>query len=98
MEVSNEAAELNSTREALYWLMFKNLSRSGTMGCSFGCDDWRRPWRTAMSSEQTPLTQAQREEFWRTMGWRPDLSQAQRQAIEQEWDDASIRMAESFGY
>lgn len=51
-----------------------------------------------MSEEPTELTQAQREEFWRTMGWRPELTEAQRQVIEGEWDDASIKMAESFGY
>ncbi|MFD6401226.1 hypothetical protein [Nocardia sp. NPDC060249] len=52
-----------------------------------------------MESDETPLTQAQREDFWRReAGWSLDLSEAERQRIEQKWPDRAIRMAESFGY
>ena len=47
---------------------------------------------------KTPMTQERREAFWRAQGWGPDLSEAERRKIEQEWDDASIEYAESLGY
>ncbi|MEV0399591.1 hypothetical protein [Actinoallomurus sp. NPDC050550] len=46
--------------------------------------------------EKSRLTH--REAFWRRRGWRPDMPEEQRQAIEREWDDTSIRLAEFHGF
>ncbi|WP_181699522.1 hypothetical protein [Nocardia sp. GTS18] len=45
-----------------------------------------------------PMTQARREAFWRTRGWRPDLPADKRLAIEQSWPDEMIEEAEFHGF
>ncbi|WP_175272172.1 hypothetical protein [Prescottella equi] len=45
-----------------------------------------------------PMTQERREAFWRTFGWSPDLSEAQRKAIEERWTDPDIEEAEALGF
>ncbi|GAA5107943.1 MULTISPECIES: hypothetical protein [Nocardia] len=49
-------------------------------------------------SDTPELTREQREEFWRRRGWRPDLPEEQRLAIEREWDDEAIELAEFHGF
>lgn len=52
-----------------------------------------------MSTNEIPtLTQEQREAFWRQWGWSPDLPEAERLAIEQEWDDLAIDLAKFHGF
>ncbi|MEV6556006.1 hypothetical protein AB0M22_09835 [Nocardia sp. NPDC051756] len=45
-----------------------------------------------------PFTQEHREEFWRRCGWSPELPEAERAAIERQWDDDAIDLAELFGW
>ncbi|WP_169815692.1 hypothetical protein [Nocardia inohanensis] len=45
-----------------------------------------------------PLSDEHREAFWRTVGWRPDLPDQEREHIERCWDDQSIELAEAFGF
>ena len=49
-------------------------------------------------NETPPLTQEQREAFWRRRGWTPELSDNARAMIEQEWDDLAIEEAEAHGF
>ncbi|MFD3595999.1 hypothetical protein ACFWU5_25020 [Nocardia sp. NPDC058640] len=51
-----------------------------------------------MAEDTTPMSQARREDFWHTVGWRPDLPEDQRLAIEQAWPDPMIEEAESHGF
>ncbi|QLY30720.1 hypothetical protein [Nocardia huaxiensis] len=44
------------------------------------------------------LSFERREAFWRSVGWRPDLPDGEREAIERCWDDESIELAEVFGF
>lgn len=44
------------------------------------------------------ITQEQREEVWRRHGWRPDLSETERQQIEDHWTDQDIEMAQELGF
>ncbi|MFI9510467.1 hypothetical protein [Nocardia sp. NPDC052566] len=48
--------------------------------------------------EPNALSREHREAFWRRCGWSPDLPDAQRRAIEQDWDDESIEQAEALGW
>ncbi|WP_170313014.1 hypothetical protein [Prescottella subtropica] len=51
-----------------------------------------------MHDYDAPMTQERREAWWRTFGWRPDLPDAERQAIEQYWADHEIQEAEALGF
>lgn len=45
-----------------------------------------------------PMTQARREAFWRQYGWRPDLPDDERTAIERRFQDHEIQEAEALGF
>lgn len=64
----------------------------------FGRLDRRPTCRGAASTGSTPLSQERREAFWRRRGWRPELPEHKRKAIECEWDDMSIELAEFHGF
>ncbi|MEV0297181.1 hypothetical protein [Nocardia sp. NPDC050710] len=49
-------------------------------------------------SEPRRMSEEHREAFWRRCGWAPELPEEQRRAIERQWDDESIEMAELFGW
>lgn len=49
-------------------------------------------------NEPRRMTDEHREAFWRRCGWRPDLPEPERRAIEQRWDDESIDLAELLGW
>ena len=51
-----------------------------------------------MTNDEPPMTRARREAFWRRRGWRPDLPEEQRQAIERTWQDPMIEEAEFHGF
>lgn len=55
-------------------------------------------WRIVMSSENQALTREQREEFWTTVGWSPQLSEQERRKIEAFWDDDQIREMTGRGF
>ncbi|GGK89917.1 hypothetical protein GCM10011588_00230 [Nocardia jinanensis] len=44
------------------------------------------------------LTRSEREEFWKTLGWSPELPEQDRRLIEQRWTDEAIHMAQTFGF
>lgn len=49
-------------------------------------------------SEPGALSREHREAFWRRCGWSPELPEAQRVAIENDWDDDAIEAAETLGW
>ncbi|MFQ6397632.1 hypothetical protein ACLMAJ_29830 [Nocardia sp. KC 131] len=51
-----------------------------------------------MSDPVPELTSVERQEFWRTMGWSPELPQQDRRLIEERWTDEAIHMAKFYGF
>ncbi|MGW6334780.1 hypothetical protein [Nocardia rhamnosiphila] len=51
-----------------------------------------------MSDPIPELERPEREEFWRTLGWKPDLPEPERRLIEERWTDEAIHMAKFYGF
>lgn len=51
------------------------------------------------NTHDNELTQQDREQFWKTHGWSPDLPDDERHKIETHWTDTDIQMARAIlGY
>lgn len=51
-----------------------------------------------MTEQADQVTAEERAAFLRRIGWRPDLPETERKAIEAEWEDSNIRMAVDLGF